>query len=129
MALIDDEIIPFDVFSATFFLVSRYEEYLPHVKDDYGRFLATESLAFKEDFLQEGRKQVAAGYVIYGSSTMLVFATGNGVNGFTYDPSIGVFYLSHPDMKIPEDGQVYSIDPSRSSLTQFGMVRYLGVHA
>ena len=57
-----------------------------------------------EDFLQEGSKQVAAGYVIYGSSTMLVYTTGNGVNGFTLDPSIGEFCLSHPGIKTPDDG-------------------------
>jgi fructose-1,6-bisphosphatase I len=81
--------------------------------------------ATKEDFLQEGRKQVAAGYVIYGSSTMLVFATGNGVNGFTYDPSIGVFYLSHPDMKIPEDGQVYSINEGNYVHFPDGVKKYI----
>lgn len=63
-----------------------------------------------EDFLQTGTQQVAAGYVIFGSSTMLVFTTGNGVNGFTFDPSIGVFYLSHPNIKIPELGNIYSIN-------------------
>ncbi|WP_373767049.1 class 1 fructose-bisphosphatase [Glaesserella sp.] len=63
-----------------------------------------------EDFLQPGRKQVAAGYVTYGSSTMLVYTTGNGVNGFTYDPSLGLFILSHPNMKMPYDGKYYSIN-------------------
>ncbi|MBL7924481.1 MAG: class 1 fructose-bisphosphatase [Bacteroidia bacterium] len=63
-----------------------------------------------EDFLQKGVEQVAAGYVIYGSSTMLVYTTGKGVNGFTLDPSIGEFCLSHPDMMIPEDGAIYSIN-------------------
>lgn len=63
-----------------------------------------------EDFLQEGNKQVAAGYVVYGSSTMLVYTTGNGVNGFTYDPGIGVFFLSHPNMQIPKSGKIYSIN-------------------
>lgn len=63
-----------------------------------------------EDFLQKGTEQVAAGYIIFGSSTMLVFTTGNGVNGFTYDPSVGVFYLSHPNIKIPKKGQIYSIN-------------------
>ena len=53
------------------------------------------------DFLQKGDEQVASGYIIYGSSTMLVYTTGNGVNGFTFDPGIGVFFLSHPNMKIP----------------------------
>lgn len=62
------------------------------------------------DFLQAGRKQVAAGYVIFGSSTMLVFTSGNGVNGFTYDPGIGVFYLSHPNMQVPNDGKIYSVN-------------------
>jgi fructose-1,6-bisphosphatase I len=62
----------------------------------------------KEDFMQPGNKQVAAGYVIYGSSTMLVYTTGHGVNGFTLDPSIGTFCLSHADMKTPETGKIYS---------------------
>ncbi|AWY44867.1 fructose-1,6-bisphosphatase [Glaesserella parasuis 29755] len=63
-----------------------------------------------DDFLQPGRKQVAAGYVTYGSSTMLVYTTGNGVNGFTYDPSLGLFILSHPNMKMPFEGKYYSIN-------------------
>lgn len=63
-----------------------------------------------EDFVQPGVEQVAAGYVIYGSSTMLVYSTGNGVNGFTLDPSIGAFFLSHPNMKIPTYGKIYSIN-------------------
>ena len=62
------------------------------------------------DFLQQGTEQVAAGYVIYGSSTMLVYTTGRGVNGFTLDPSIGEFCLSHPDMKCPDTGTIYSIN-------------------
>jgi fructose-1,6-bisphosphatase I len=64
----------------------------------------------KEDFLQPGRKQVAAGYIVYGSSTMLVYATRRGVNGFTLDPSIGEFCLSHPNLKCPEDGKIYSVN-------------------
>ena len=63
-----------------------------------------------EDFLQEGSKQVAAGYIVYGSSTMLVYSTGYGVNGFTLDPSIGEFCLSHPDIRTPEDGSIYSVN-------------------
>ena len=63
-----------------------------------------------EDFLQQGTEHVAAGYIIYGSSTMLVYTTGNGVNGFTLDPSIGEFCLSHPDMMIPKSGNMYSIN-------------------
>jgi len=63
-----------------------------------------------EDFLQKGVEQVASGYVIYGSSTMLVYTTGHGVNGFTLDPSIGEFCLSHPDILLPSDGTIYSIN-------------------
>lgn len=63
-----------------------------------------------EDFLQKGVNQVAAGYVVYGSSTMIVYTTGNGVNGFTLDPSIGTYYLSHPNMQFPTKGQIYSIN-------------------
>ena len=66
--------------------------------------------AVLEDFLQPGIKQVAAGYVIYGSSTILVYATRRGVNGFTLDNSIGEFYLSHPDMRMPPHGRFYSFD-------------------
>jgi fructose-1,6-bisphosphatase I len=66
--------------------------------------------ATKEDFLQPGNKQVAAGYIIYGSSTMMVYATRRGVNGFTLDPSIGEFSLSHPDIKCPDLGKMYSVN-------------------
>jgi fructose-1,6-bisphosphatase I len=64
----------------------------------------------KEDFLQPGNKQVAAGYIIYGTSTMLVYTTGHGVNGFTLNPAIGTWYLSHPCMKFPETGKIYSLN-------------------
>src|SRR6056297_656742 len=63
-----------------------------------------------EDFLQPGNQQVAAGYIIYGTSTMLVYTTGCGVNGFTLNPALGSWYLSHPDMKFPENGKIYSIN-------------------
>ncbi|SMF04669.1 D-fructose 1,6-bisphosphatase [Alteromonadaceae bacterium Bs31] len=63
-----------------------------------------------EDFLQPGTAQVAAGYIIFGSSTMLVYTTGNGVNGFTFDPSIGVFYLSHQNLTFPKKGRIYSVN-------------------
>ena len=63
-----------------------------------------------EDFLQPGINQVAAGYVIYGTSTMLVYTTGHGVNGFTLNPALGTFYLSHPNMKFPETGKLYSVN-------------------
>src|SRR5690606_4548960 len=60
--------------------------------------------------LQPGVRQVAAGYVVYGSSTMLVYTTGNGVNGFTLDPTIGEFLLSHPNIRTPKDGKIYSVN-------------------
>ncbi|KQC30311.1 class 1 fructose-bisphosphatase [Flagellimonas eckloniae] len=63
-----------------------------------------------EDFLQPGRNQVAAGYIIYGTSTMLVYTTGDGVNGFTLNPALGTFYLSHPNMEFPETGKIYSVN-------------------
>ena len=66
--------------------------------------------ATKEDFLQPGHRQVAAGYVIYGSSTMLVYATRRGVNGFTLDPAIGEFSLSHANIKCPPTGKIYSVN-------------------
>src|SRR5688572_12711833 len=65
-----------------------------------------------EDMLQPGRRQVAAGYVIYGSSTMLVYTTGQGVHGFTLDPSIGEFLLSHPNIRIPDPGRYLSVNDS-----------------
>ena len=63
-----------------------------------------------QDFLQKGVHQVAAGYVIYGTSTMLVYTTGHGVNGFTLNPAIGTFYLSHPKMNFKENGSIYSVN-------------------
>lgn len=65
-----------------------------------------------EDMLQPGRRQVAAGYIIYGSSTMMVYTTGQGAHGFTLDPSIGEFLLSHPNIRIPEDGRYLSVNDS-----------------
>jgi fructose-1,6-bisphosphatase I len=63
-----------------------------------------------EDFLQKGNQQVAAGYIVYGTSTMIVYTTGHGVNGFTLNPAIGTFYMSHPNMQFPEDGNIYSVN-------------------
>jgi fructose-1,6-bisphosphatase I len=77
------------------------------------------------DFLQPGTEQVAAGYVIYGSSTMLVYTTGFGVNGFTLEPSIGEFCLSHPSMKIPEKGSIYSINEGHAGQMEDGVKRYV----
>ncbi|MEX0813008.1 MAG: class 1 fructose-bisphosphatase [Chitinophagales bacterium] len=73
----------------------------------------------KEDFLQKGLEQIAAGYIVYGSSTMLIYTTGNGVNGFTLDPSIGEFCLSHANIRIPESGTIYSIN--QGNFLQFSM--------
>jgi fructose-1,6-bisphosphatase I len=64
----------------------------------------------EEDFLQAGTSQIAAGYILYGSSTMLVYTTGTGVNGFTLDPAVGEFFLSHPSMTFPEKGRIYSVN-------------------
>ena len=74
------------------------------------RRISTGPKATMEDFMQPGTAQVAAGYIVYGSSTMLVYTTGHGVNGFTLDPSIGTFCLSQPDMKTPADGSIYSVN-------------------
>src|SRR6185295_1082296 len=76
----------------------------------YRRVSPKGSIATKEDFLQKGTQQVAAGYIVYGSSTMLVYATRRGANGFTLDQSIGEFCLSNPNIKCPEDGKIYSVN-------------------
>lgn len=78
-----------------------------------------------EDFLQQGTEQVAAGYVIYGSSTMLVYTTGKGVNGFTLDPSIGEFCLSHPNIQIPKKGKLYSINEGNYTHFPEGVKKYI----
>lgn len=78
-----------------------------------------------EDFLQKGENQVAAGYVIYGSSTMLVYSTGNGVNGFTLDPSVGTYFLSHPNMKYSDEGKIYSINEGNYSSFPQGVKDYI----
>jgi len=69
----------------------------------------------QEDILQSGGEQVAAGYILYGSSTMLVYTTGHGVNGFTYESTLGEYVLSHPDMSFPETGRIYSINEGSSN--------------
>ncbi|MGI4869820.1 MAG: class 1 fructose-bisphosphatase [Janthinobacterium lividum] len=77
------------------------------------------------DCLQPGTHQVAAGYVIYGSSTMMVYTTGNGVNGFTYEPSLGEFFLSHPDIQTPATGTVYSVNEGAAESFSPGVVAYI----
>ena len=86
---------------------------------------SVEGMATISDVLQKGTDQVAAGYVIYGSSTMLVYTTGKGVNGFTLDPSIGEFCLSHPNMKVPDDGIIYSINEGNYVHFPDGVKKYL----
>lgn len=81
--------------------------------------------AVLEDFLQPGTSQIAAGYVIYGSSTMLVYTTGNGVNGFTLDPSIGTYCLSHPNMRFPDYGNIYSINEGNYIKFPEGVKQYI----
>jgi fructose-1,6-bisphosphatase I len=78
----------------------------------YRRITEDDSPGEEIDCLQPGRQQVCAGYVIYGSSTMLVYTTGKGVHGFTLDPSFGEFVLSHPDIRIPEKAKIYSVNES-----------------
>ncbi len=78
-----------------------------------------------DDCMQKGRNQVAAGYIIYGSSTMLVYTTGHGVNGFTLDPSIGEFCLSHGNIRIPENGTIYSINEGNYIKFPEGIKKYI----
>jgi len=77
------------------------------------------------DVLQKGTEQVAAGYVIYGSSTMLVYTTGKGVNGFTLDPSIGEFCLSHPNIQMPLSGTIYSVNEGYYNRFPIGIKKYI----
>lgn len=81
--------------------------------------------ANEADLLQPGTDLVAAGYVVYGSSTMLVYTTGRGVNGFTLDPSVGLFILSHPDIRYPETGNIYSVNESNHIYFPEGIKAYI----
>lgn len=78
-----------------------------------------------DDFLQPGNQQVAAGYIVYGTSTMLVYTTGHGVNGFTLNPAIGTYYLSHPLMRFPEKGNIYSVNEGNYSQFPQGVKDYI----
>lgn len=93
----------------------------------YKRVTPRGTVATREDFLQPGVNQVAAGYIVYGSSTMLVYATRRGVNGFTLDPSIGEFCLSHPDIKCPESGKIYSVNHGHFFRYEKGVQDYIQV--
>ena len=79
----------------------------------------------QREALQQGIKQVAAGYILYGSSTMMVYSTGHGVNGFTLDPSIGEFLLSHPNMRIPDQGTTYSVNQGHYAYFQVEVQNYI----
>jgi len=79
----------------------------------------------EQDILQKGVEQVAAGYILYGSSTMLVFTTGFGVNGFTYEPSLGEYVLSHPHMEMPKDGKIYSINEGSANSFSESVKKYV----
>ena len=81
--------------------------------------------AVLDDFLQKGSEMVAAGYIIYGSSTMLVYTVGRGVNGFTLDPSLGEFCLSHPNIKTPASGKIYSINEGNYEKFPVGIKKYI----
>ncbi len=91
----------------------------------YRRVTAPETDADLKDALQPGLKQVAAGYVIYGSSCMLVYSTGHGVHGFTLDPSVGEFILSHPNISIPTKGKIYSVNEANYGYWDEGTRNYV----
>lgn len=91
----------------------------------YRRVSATGREGTIADCLQPGTHQVAAGYVIYGSSTMMVYTTGNGVNGFTYEPSLGEFFLSHPDITTPASGNIYSVNEGGSDSFSAGVKAFV----
>lgn len=91
----------------------------------YRRITALGTPATLDDFLQPGIKQIAAGYIVYGSSTMLVYATRRGVNGFTLDPSIGEFTMSHPNIQCPESGRIYSVNHGNFFQYEEGVRKYI----
>lgn len=91
----------------------------------YRRVSPIGTSAVMADFLQPGHRQVAAGYVVYGSSTMLVYTTGCGVNGFTYDPSLGSFLLSHENILIPNRGTIYSINEGNYTRFPLGIKQFV----
>ncbi|MBI1780367.1 MAG: fructose-1,6-bisphosphatase, partial [Sphingobacteriales bacterium] len=91
----------------------------------YRRITALGTPATIDDFLQPGIKQIAAGYVVYGSSTMLVYATRRGVNGFTLDPSIGEFTMSHSNIQCPPTGRIYSVNHGNYFQYSKGVQQYI----
>jgi fructose-1,6-bisphosphatase I len=91
----------------------------------YRRLSSNNNAVSVSDFLQKGIQQVAAGYVLYGTSTMLVYTTGHGVNGFTLNPALGTFYLSHPNLKFPKSGNIYSINEGNYVHFPDGIKKYI----
>ncbi len=91
----------------------------------YRRISPVGSPVTLEDFLQPGKNQIAAGYVVYGTSTMLVYTTGDGVNGFTLNPALGTFYLSHPNMTFPQNGKIYSVNEGNYNHFPQGVKDYI----
>jgi fructose-1,6-bisphosphatase I len=91
----------------------------------YRRISKVGSPIQQEDILQKGSEQVAAGYILYGSSTMMVYTTGHGVNGFTFEQSLGEFFLSHPDMQMPDNGKIYSINEGQSNSFSESVKKYV----
>lgn len=91
----------------------------------YKRISPMGTQATIDDFLQKGSEQIAAGYILYGSSTIMVYTTGQGINGFTLDPSIGEFCLSHPNLTTPEDGTIYSINEGNYLKFPQGVKQYI----
>jgi fructose-1,6-bisphosphatase I len=91
----------------------------------YRRLSSNTNAVSVSDFLQKGIQQVAVGYVLYGTSTMLVYTTGHGVNGFTLNPALGTFYLSHPNLKFPKSGNIYSINEGNYVHFPDGIKKYI----
>lgn len=91
----------------------------------YRRVTSSENTVSSSDFLQKGIHQVAAGYILYGTSTILVYTTGFGVNGFTLNPALGTFYLSHPNMKFPSSENIYSINEANYNHFPEGIKKYI----
>ena len=91
----------------------------------YRRVSSNDKPVKESDFLQKGTNQVAAGYILYGTSTMLVYTTGFGVNGFTLNPALGTFYLSHPNVKYPSFGNIYSINEGNYFHFPEGIKKYI----
>ena len=91
----------------------------------YRRITPSDQPVSAADFLQKGAKQVAAGYILYGTSTILIYTTGFGVNGFTLNPALGTFYLSHPNLKFPVAGNIYSINEGNYVHFPQGIKKYI----